>query len=607
MQAVAIGALRPGVRRAPRAEGPPRHDARRPVILAAAGHPRPVLVDGDQRLRHRVRGGRRDRAPDRGLHLLEDWTTTGSSPRTGTFPQRWAALPLLRRDLKFPTLDQAAWRISDVWEMGFRWFYDLGNDLAGMLRAGRRMIALFGVGDRRARVPAGPAGSTATRGALLAVGLFAFCPTHARERRPDHERHDGHLHVPGGGDRVLGDGAPADARPVPRLFGLGARAALRRQVLRPADRAHVRDPLRRPGRRGRHARGGLAASPRRIAGRREDRPLARRRHRSPPAPSPSASSGPRTGSGTPMFRHFEPNRVRSLVGWDVLEDQGGPLVPVFRFARAHELLPESYIYGFAHTYRFSRYRKAFLNGDYRSTGWVAVLPLHDRREDADRPLRPAGARGPAAPPRRRGAREWRERLYAWAPLLVALRGLLGVRPHEPPQHRPPPHHPRLPGPLRDGRRRRVPGSRGRCAGPAPCVAGARRVVRRRVRVDPAALPRLLQRVRRAARRLEARRRQLPRLGPGPAGVQSLARRAPARRARVHLLLRLRATSCTTGSGHARRRRQLRREERQEERRPSSRGASGSSASTPVPAGLHRGAGALGPPSRRPGTASSSRT
>ena len=64
----------------------------------------------------------------------------------------------------------------------------------------------------------------------------------------------------------------------------------------------------------------------------------------------------------PMYRHFEPNRVRSLVGWDVLEDRGGPLVSVFRFARAHELLPESYIYGFAHTYRFSRYRKAFLNG-----------------------------------------------------------------------------------------------------------------------------------------------------------------------------------------------------------------------------------------------------
>jgi len=35
-------------------------------------------------------------------------------PENGNLPQRWAAIPLLRMDLKFPTLDQAAWRISDV-------------------------------------------------------------------------------------------------------------------------------------------------------------------------------------------------------------------------------------------------------------------------------------------------------------------------------------------------------------------------------------------------------------------------------------------------------------------------------------------------------------
>ena len=35
-------------------------------------------------------------------------------PENGNLPQRWAAIPLLRRDLKFPTLDQAAWRISEI-------------------------------------------------------------------------------------------------------------------------------------------------------------------------------------------------------------------------------------------------------------------------------------------------------------------------------------------------------------------------------------------------------------------------------------------------------------------------------------------------------------
>jgi hypothetical protein len=66
-------------------------------------------------------------------------------PENGNLPQRWAAIPLLCDNFKFPTLDQMSWRISDVWDMGFQWFYTIGNDLERMLREGRRMIALFGV------------------------------------------------------------------------------------------------------------------------------------------------------------------------------------------------------------------------------------------------------------------------------------------------------------------------------------------------------------------------------------------------------------------------------------------------------------------------------
>ena len=62
------------------------------------------------------------------------WTTDDYrlQPENGNLPQRWAALPLLGRGLKFPTLDQDAWRISDVWDLGFQWFYDCGNDLASI-------------------------------------------------------------------------------------------------------------------------------------------------------------------------------------------------------------------------------------------------------------------------------------------------------------------------------------------------------------------------------------------------------------------------------------------------------------------------------------------
>ena len=97
-------------------------------------------------------------------------------PENGNLPQRWAALPLIHRDLKFPTLDQNAWRISDVWDLGFQWFYECGNDLAAMLRAGRMMIALFGVATG-ARVFLWGRRLFGNMGGLLAAGRFSFSPT----------------------------------------------------------------------------------------------------------------------------------------------------------------------------------------------------------------------------------------------------------------------------------------------------------------------------------------------------------------------------------------------------------------------------------------------
>jgi hypothetical protein len=86
-------------------------------------------VDGDQRLRHQCTTG------DEIAHLTAGysyWKTDDYrlQPENGNLPQRWAALPLLHEHLKFPTLEQKAWRISDVWDLGFQWFYECGNDLA---------------------------------------------------------------------------------------------------------------------------------------------------------------------------------------------------------------------------------------------------------------------------------------------------------------------------------------------------------------------------------------------------------------------------------------------------------------------------------------------
>jgi hypothetical protein len=335
-------------------------------------------------------------------------------PENGNLPQRWAALPLLHRDLRFPTLDQNAWRISDVWDLGFQWFYDCGNDLASMLRAGRRMIALFGVATG-ALVFFWSRRLYGDRGALLATGLFAFCPT---------------MLANGGlitsdmtatftfiaaitafwamahrltALRVLVFGAALGLLCVAKFSGpLIAPMCAILFVVRVAGRDALESgwPWRAPI-------------------------LGRMRVALSLVGATVAACGlalvviwASYGFKYPMFRHYEANRIRSLVGWDVLEDQGGPMVPILRFARAHELLPESYIYGLAHTYRFSRYRKSYLNGEYRSTGWVQFFPFTTATKTPLALFGLIALSGIYAYSRRGAGPGWRSRAYEWSPLLV---------------------------------------------------------------------------------------------------------------------------------------------------------------------------------------------
>ena len=335
-------------------------------------------------------------------------------PENGNLPQRWAALPLLaRKDLVFPPLDQSAWRISDVWEMGFRWFYDFGNDLPGMLRAGRRMIALFGIATG-ALVFLWGRRLYGDRGALLAVTLFAFCPT------------------------MLANGALITSDMTATCMFLAAVTAFwamahRLTLLRclvfglalgflcvAKFSAPLIAPMCAILFAVRVARGDTLESgwrlPPQLVGRMRIAISLIAATVVACALAVAVIWGS-YGFKYPMFRHFEPNRVRSLVGWDVLEDQGGPLVPILRFARDHELFPESYIYGFAHTYRFSRYRKAFLNGDYRSSGWIQYFPYTTAVKTPIALFILIALAALYLASRRRSAREWLDGLYAWSPLL----------------------------------------------------------------------------------------------------------------------------------------------------------------------------------------------
>jgi hypothetical protein len=343
------------------------------------------------------------------------WTTDDYrlQPENGNLPQRWAAIPLLASGTRFPSLDQMAWRISDVWDMGYQWFYRNGNDLPGMLRAGRRMIALFGVG-LGALVFYWARRLHGDRAAVLAATLFAFCPTMLANGALITSDMTAactflasvtafwamaHRLTPG---RLLLFGLMLGLLCVSKFSApLVAPMCALLYAVRVGEGSEL--PASWPF-------GGRIAGRTRIA-------LALAGATLAACAVAVAVIWASYGFRYAMYNRFEPNRVRSLVGWDVLEDQGGPTVPILRFARAHELLPESYIYGFAHTYRFSRYRKAFLNGDYRSTGWIQFFPYTTAVKT---PLALFGLLGIAAAGAatlRRSPAAWRRRLYEWAPLL----------------------------------------------------------------------------------------------------------------------------------------------------------------------------------------------
>jgi hypothetical protein len=69
------------------------------------------------------------------------------NPENGNLPQRWAALGLLASDTKFPAPgnDAPGWLTPNEWELGEQWLHHMGNDTIAMLRHGRAGSAVLAV------------------------------------------------------------------------------------------------------------------------------------------------------------------------------------------------------------------------------------------------------------------------------------------------------------------------------------------------------------------------------------------------------------------------------------------------------------------------------
>jgi hypothetical protein len=74
--------------------------------------------------------------------LNADYRIEGAN---GDFIKRWATLPYLISRPDFVDRDDPAWKRGDAYELGRRFFFDVGNQPERLLRQGRAMVVVLGV------------------------------------------------------------------------------------------------------------------------------------------------------------------------------------------------------------------------------------------------------------------------------------------------------------------------------------------------------------------------------------------------------------------------------------------------------------------------------
>ena len=313
-------------------------------------------------------------------------------PENGNLAQRIAALPLLAIDLAFPSLDDPHWIASKVNLVGEKFFFQLGNNVEHMLLASRMMIALCGafVVWLTWRWAKGLFGPTA---GWLALALAIFCPAFLAH---------GALAT---SDMVM-TGCTIGALSAVwfllhrvtwlRLFlaalacGLAFLSKMSGVILVPVIVVLV--VVR-----------SLHPAPLLLA---LGRPRRLRKTRVKLLATTGLMSAVALGSLVVLwagfgFRYsgFNPNHAPASgywFSWDVvlsktaIDKHDTPidrLLPdrkpteqtsldhMVEWTRDHRLLPEAYLWGFAQTTAFSRYRPAYLMGELRTTGWVEFFPL----------------------------------------------------------------------------------------------------------------------------------------------------------------------------------------------------------------------------------------
>lgn len=300
--------------------------------------------------------------------LLNDYRL---QPENGNLPQRLIGLPLVLSGYTFPDVEKVpGWRESDVWEVGYEYVFDSGNDADEMVFRSRMPILavslLLGVGVFVwSRSLWGPLGG------LASLTLYVFCPTilaNGALATSDvtaagtmllsiaagwamlHRLTWGTLWLTALAVGLAAVSKTSSVLLAPVLLGLAAY----RVVERPPLQVSI-GPLHRGPVVGRLQRVGWFAG----------------------AVVVVLAATVLTVWAFYGFRYstFAVAGANAEFYRDPITLNAGVLQPVLEFAKRHHLLPEAFCYGTAHAISFAQMRQAFLNGEYSLTGWWYYFPF----------------------------------------------------------------------------------------------------------------------------------------------------------------------------------------------------------------------------------------
>lgn len=301
-----------------------------------------------------------------GGFTYDHWHDYRLQPENGNLPQRWQALPATWSGAHYPSFDTLAWRKSEVWLLGYDFFYQSGNDPAWLLLTARAMNSLFGAAIVLL-VFFWSRGLWGEIGALVSAVFCALCPTmlaHSGLATSDMCMALFLLAASGAYWWHLQDGRWRIWLLSAGLLGLAAVAKFTAVLLLPICLVMAAVRILHP-------------QPWSMGGVTFRTPLGRL----------GAIAASTMGQGLVAvvviwaffgfrFSVFNPALPPGEFNlpWGFILAFGGWKAHLIEFFRAGHWLPEGWLYGLAFVIRHAEARGAFLDGDYSIFGWVEFFP-----------------------------------------------------------------------------------------------------------------------------------------------------------------------------------------------------------------------------------------